>query len=148
MMGPPTTHTMRPGVSGGDLHSAGEFGFGRRAYNTGLQRSRGELLVFLDGDDRFVPEGWRWRRRTDNSRPIRRCAFVSGAFRRMDRGGRALGGPRRHDAVRGRRLLGPPSRKNHICMHAAVMFRRRALELRGRVNHTSLPACEDYRSIL
>ena len=34
-------------------------------------------------------------------------------------------------------------RKNQICMHSIVMFRRRALEPVGGYD-TSLPACEDY----
>ena len=110
------------------------------ARNTGLRRSRGEFLVFLDADDRLVPEALEAGLKDFAAHP--ECAFVSGAFRRIDEMGRPLEDraamtPFGDDAYLG--LL----RKNYICMHSTVMFRRRALESVGGYD-TSLPACEDY----
>ena len=110
------------------------------ARNTGLRRSRGDLLVFLDADDRLVPQAL--EAGLDDFAAHPECAFVFGAFRRIDATGKPLAEraamrPLGTDAYLG--LL----RNNKICMHATAMFRRPALEAVGGYD-TSLPACEDY----
>jgi glycosyltransferase involved in cell wall biosynthesis len=110
------------------------------ARNTGLRRSRGDLLVFLDADDRLVSQAL--EAGLDDFAAHPECAFVFGAFRKIDASGKPLAeraAMRRlgEDAYLG--LL----RNNKICMHATAMFRRRALEAVGGYD-TSLPACEDY----
>ena len=110
------------------------------ARNTGLSRSRGDLLVFLDADDRLLPHAL--EAGLDDFAAHPECAFVFGAFRKIDATGKPLGErapmrPLGEDAYLG--LL----RNNQICMHATAMFRRRALEAVGGYD-TSLPACEDY----
>ena len=110
------------------------------ARNRGLKESSGELLVFLDADDRLLPEALEAGLKDFAAHP--ECGFISGAFRRVDVAGRPLEDravmrPSGQDAYLG--LL----RKNYICMHATVMFRRSALEAVGGYDN-SLPACEDY----
>ena len=110
------------------------------ARNTGLRRSRGDLLVFLDADDRLLPQALEAGLKDFAAHP--ECAFVFGAFRKIDATGKPLAEraamrPLGKDAYLG--LL----RNNHICMHATVMFRRSALEAVGGYD-ISLPACEDY----
>ena len=58
------------------------------ARNTGLSRSRGDLLVFLDADDRLLPHAL--EAGLDDFAAHPECAFVFGAFRRIDATGRAL----------------------------------------------------------
>ena len=58
------------------------------ARNTGLRQSRGDLLVFLDADDRLVPQAL--EAGLDDFAAHPECAFVFGAFRRIDATGRAL----------------------------------------------------------
>ena len=58
------------------------------ARNTGLSRSRGDLLVFLDADDRLPPHAL--EAGLDDFAAHPECAFVFGAFRRIDATGRAL----------------------------------------------------------
>jgi glycosyltransferase involved in cell wall biosynthesis len=96
------------------------------ARNTGLRRSRGDLLVFLDADDRLLPHAL--EAGLDDFEAHPECGFVFGSFRRIDATGRVLADraamrPLGKDAYLG--LL----RNNQICMHATAMFRRRA---RGR----------------
>ena len=110
------------------------------ARNTGLRQSRGDLLVFLDADDRLLPQAL--EAGLDDFAAHPECAFVFGAFRRIDAAGRLL------EDRAAMRLLGEDAylgllRNNPICMHATAMFRRRALESVGGYD-TSLPACEDY----
>ena len=50
------------------------------ARNTGLRRSRGDLLVFLDADDRLVPQAL--EAGLDDFAAHPQCAFVFGAFRK------------------------------------------------------------------
>ena len=110
------------------------------ARNTGLSRSRGDLLVFLDADDRLLPQALEAGLNNFAAHP--ECAFVFGAFRRIDAAGKPL------EERAAMRFLGKDAylgllKSNAICMHATAMFRRRALESVGGYD-TSLPACEDY----
>ena len=97
------------------------------ARNTGLRRSRGDLLVFLDADDRLLPQAL--EAGLDDFAAHPECAFVFGAFRRIDATGKPLAEraamrPLGKDAYLG--LL----RNNQICMHATAMFRQ--ARARGR----------------
>lgn len=108
------------------------------ARNAGLARSTGDLVVFLDADDRLLPDALEIgaRRMTADTR----LAFVAGRSRFIAADGTPLGTlqPRRGGAPYLALL-----RRNTIRNPAMVMFRRRVLEAVGgfdpRVN-----ACADY----
>jgi glycosyltransferase involved in cell wall biosynthesis len=110
------------------------------ARNTGLSRSRGDLLVFLDADDRLLPHAL--EAGLDDFAAHPECAFVCGAFRRIDATGTALADRAAMRPLGENAYLGL-LRNNQICMHATAMFRRSALQAVGGYD-TSLPACEDY----
>jgi glycosyltransferase involved in cell wall biosynthesis/SAM-dependent methyltransferase len=109
------------------------------ARNTGLGMSHGELLVFLDADDRLMPaaveHGVRHLLSSSDS------AFVSGRYRYIDEDGKIL-----HEYSQ--EPAGPDSyasflHGNYIGMHATVVYRRSAIEVEGGFN-PALSACEDY----
>ncbi|MGI9175650.1 MAG: glycosyltransferase [Rhodothermales bacterium] len=109
------------------------------ARNTGVRASWGRYLVFLDADDRLLPDALErglacFRRHPD-------AAFVAGAHRLMDPDGTAYGPPRASDLTTQPYLA--LLQGNVIGMHAAVMYRRSALVEAGGFD-ASLPACEDY----
>lgn len=109
------------------------------ARNAGMAVSRGSYLVFLDSDDRLLPHaleaGLACHRAHEG------FAFVFGTYRYIDARGRHLSPPVRRTPTPDpyAALL----RKNHIGMHATVMYRRDALERAGGFN-PSLRAGEDY----
>lgn len=109
------------------------------ARNAGIRASSGDLLTFLDADDRLLPDAIQTGVERLTAHP--EWAFVSGAYRDID----AAGMPARpwpHVCPDGDHYLGL-LRAPYIAMHATVLFRRNALEQAGGYD-VSLRACEDY----
>lgn len=113
------------------------------ARNRGWRAATGTFVVFLDSDDRLVPDALAANLRRFAAHP--ECALVYGAYRFIDRDGRPL-----QDAVF--TPVGPDPyatmlRGNSIGMHATVMYRRDRLEEVGGFDAT-YRACEDYELYL
>ncbi|HAF13648.1 MAG TPA: hypothetical protein DHU55_07665 [Blastocatellia bacterium] len=68
------------------------------ALNTGLRQSRGKFLVFLDADDRLLPDAVETGVSRMHEHP--ECAFVSGHCRVIDSEGAILPSPRQHHVER------------------------------------------------
>jgi glycosyltransferase involved in cell wall biosynthesis len=109
------------------------------ARNTGLFAAQAEMIVFLDADDRLLPEalaaGLACHRQSGP------CGLVYGGHRYISREGTPFGAPRytaigQHGHID---LLGG----NLIGMHATVMYRRDVLAQLGGFDIT-LRRCEDY----
>lgn len=110
------------------------------ARNAGLAVCRGELVVFLDADDRLLPGALETGMRKLTARPA--AGFVAGFSRFISRDGTA----QPTDQPR------PPSdeepyvqllRRNRIRNPATVMFRRAAVEHAGGFR-SGVDACADY----
>jgi glycosyltransferase involved in cell wall biosynthesis len=109
------------------------------ARNAGIRHSNGSYLVFLDADDRLLPNALAVGLKELKKRP--ECAFVSGHCKFM--------------AIDGSPLPTPPQtpievdhyetllRSCYILMPATVMYRRAVFETVG-VFDTSIEAAEDY----
>jgi glycosyltransferase involved in cell wall biosynthesis len=109
------------------------------ARNTGIRKSNGDFLVFLDADDRLLPEALEAGLRHFDERPA--CAFVSGECRHIASDGAPLPrSPSPCDASDYYRAL---LRGNCISMPAAVMYRRSVFEF-VRGFDTSMSAAEDH----
>lgn len=109
------------------------------ARNTGIRESKGRYLVFLDADDRLHPLALETNLNGFRTHPC--CALVFGAHRHISASGEAISPPKIPPVYQNyyQALL----QGNFIAMHAAVMYRREALEAIGNFN-TALKACEDY----
>jgi glycosyltransferase involved in cell wall biosynthesis len=109
------------------------------ARNTGLRHCPGEYVVFLDADDRLLPEAVSSGLEELRKHPS--CAFVSGQYASIDGDGARLPS---HEAVPSN---GSPYvaflRRNYVSMHGTVMYRRSVLAEASGFS-TSLDAAEDY----
>lgn len=112
------------------------------ARNTGLHASSGDYLVFLDADDRLLPNALAAGVDCLDQHP--ECAFVYGRYYHISVDGSPLPlGTSHIENADYAALL----RFNVIGMHATVMYRRPVLEsLKGF--DTSFKACEDYELYL
>ena len=109
------------------------------ARNSGIRASQGEYLVFLDADDRLLPNAVEAGFNCLQGQPA--SVFAWGRYRRLAPDGTAIVAtryiPLDHD------LYAALLRGNHIAMHATVIYRRSILDSTGGFD-VSLPACEDY----
>lgn len=110
------------------------------ARNTGLHAAQGDLIVFLDADDRLTPGALAAGLARLAASP--EADVVYGAYRYIDAAGEALPGKTFNSmgVDAGLDLL---RHGNLIGMHAAVLYRREALLAAGGFDE-SLRACEDY----
>ena len=109
------------------------------ARNAGLAASAGDAIVFLDADDRLLPDALAIGAEALAACPG--CALVCGHFRYIDAGGSPMTTVTQPC---------PPSagyadllRTNFIRMHGTVTYRRTALTRTGGFN-PSVRFCEDY----
>src|SRR5438132_788772 len=97
------------------------------ARNTGMRESTGKFLVFLDADDRLLPNAI-----ADGLEAFKnnqRCAFVSGDNRRVAPDGSPVATPERVRASENH--YADFLRGNYIGMHATVMYRREPIVAAG-----------------
>ncbi len=109
------------------------------ARNTGIRRSNGDFLVFLDADDRLRPKAL--QAGLDDLRAHPECAFVSGHYRRVSLDGSPIPTPELPCA--GADPYETLLRSNYVGMPATALYRREVFEHVAAFD-TSLPACEDY----
>jgi glycosyltransferase involved in cell wall biosynthesis/SAM-dependent methyltransferase len=142
------------------------------ARNTGILHSTGAYLVFLDADDRLLPNALECGVDYLNTHP--QCVFVSGHYRYIAANGTVLptwleqrlgqencvisGDSQLIGADGAVRRTIPRQRiasdhytallqRNYIAMHATVMYRRTVFDAVGGFD-PSLRACEDYECYL
>lgn len=109
------------------------------ARNTGWRDSSGDIVIFLDADDRLRPHAIELGAAFLQAHP--ECAFAAGGYQKITEEGDLLGPPILSKVRRDhyREFL----KTNFIGMHAAVAYRRSILEEFGGFDE-SLRACEDY----
>jgi glycosyltransferase involved in cell wall biosynthesis len=109
------------------------------ARNAGVKVSHGQFLVFLDADDRLLPDALQSGLNCFQGHP--ECVFVSGHYRHINADGSAgLQFPQRQLKIDPYQTL---LQRNYIGMHATVMYRRQIFDIVGGFT-TSLQSCEDY----
>jgi glycosyltransferase involved in cell wall biosynthesis/SAM-dependent methyltransferase len=113
------------------------------ARNTGWRAARGRYLVFLDADDRLMPEALASNLQRFAKRPD--SAFVYGSFYRIDAEGRLLNSA--EPQLVGEDAYESFLKTNLVSMHAAVMYRRDRLEEVGGFD-ARLRCCEDHELYL
>ncbi|MCC9138946.1 glycosyltransferase, partial [Pontibacter silvestris] len=106
------------------------------ARNTGVQRSTGEFLVFLDADDWLTPGSI--ERNLVHLLSNEKLAFVSGAHYKVFKDGTIKEEIQHVKSDHYCNLL----RRNYIGMHSSVLFRRWVFD--EFLYDTSLRSCEDY----
>ena len=110
------------------------------ARNVGLQASTGEYIVFLDADDRLLPEALETGLRCLRALPD--CAFVYGFCDLIDHDG-ALLPPLPQTAIEQnhyRTLF----KANYIWTPGAIIFRRSVFEQVGGFDQALVSGCEDW----
>lgn len=111
------------------------------ARNTGLKESKGEFVVFLDSDDRLLPNALETG--VNALRKYPDCAFVSGFCRRIASDGsvlRFIKQPRIENGADHYQVL---LQNNYIWTPANVMFRRSIFEKLSEFD-TSINPTADY----
>jgi glycosyltransferase involved in cell wall biosynthesis len=109
------------------------------ARNRGLAESRGSFVVFLDADDRLLPEALRANLEQLAGHPS--CALAAGHCRIIDGGGGVVAEyPQR---VASGDLYLELAKGNFIAMPGTVMYRRSAVEKLGGFD-SSVDAAADY----
>jgi len=114
------------------------------ARNAGWRAAAGDHVVFLDADDRLLPNALAVNLRQFSQSPD--CALVFGGYRWIDVEGRPVGDPEVPPAV-GDDAYERFLEGNCIGMHATVMYRRDVIDEVGRFDER-LRACEDYELYL
>lgn len=113
------------------------------ARNRGLAESRGELLVFLDADDRLLPGALAAGVGCLLEHP--ECAFAYGQYQFIHADGTPMRRIEREPA--GDNIYAEFLRCNRVAMHATVIYQRWVFEQVGGFS-ASLPASEDYEMYL
>ena len=109
------------------------------ARNAGIDASNGELLVFLDADDRLLPKALESGLECLQAHPD--CGFAFGAHETVTVGAERPE-PVRLTEVHGDMYLDMLS-DNCVAMHGSILFRRDAVLAVGKYDRT-LGASEDY----
>ena len=112
------------------------------ARNAGLRQASGDFVIFLDADDRLLPQAVESGAQALRERPD--CALAYGRFRYFGAGGTVT--PRKPRLVSADSYTSMLA-QNYIAMHATVIYRRELLLACGGFNER-LKACEDYDAYL